>query len=30
VLYLLLAVIVFTPFIWRAIKKRNIKYPTDK
>ena len=30
VLYLLLAIIVFTPFIWRAIKKRNIKYPTDK
>lgn len=29
VLYLLLAVIVFTPFIWRAIKKRSIKYPAD-
>jgi putative tricarboxylic transport membrane protein len=29
-LYLLLAAIVFTPFIWRAIKKRDIKWPTSK
>jgi len=30
VLYLILAIVVFTPFIWRAIKKRDIKYPTKK
>ena len=27
VLYSVLALVVFTPFIWRAIKKRSIKYP---
>ena len=27
VLYLVLALVIFAPFIWRAIKKRNIKYP---
>ena len=30
VLYLILAIVVFAPFIWRAIKKRDIKYPTKK
>lgn len=28
VLYTVLAIVVFAPFAWRAIKKRNIKYPT--
>jgi putative tricarboxylic transport membrane protein len=27
VLYTVLALVIFTPFIWRAIKKRSIKYP---
>ena len=27
VLYAILALVIFSPFIWRAIKKRNIKYP---
>ena len=27
VLYAILALVIFAPFIWRAIKKRNIKYP---
>jgi len=30
VLYLILAIVVFAPFIWRAIKKRDIKYPAKK
>jgi len=30
VLYLILAIVVFAPFIWRAIKKRDIKYPVKK
>lgn len=30
VLYIILAIVVFTPFIWRAIKKRDIKYPKKK
>ena len=27
VLYFVLALVIFVPFIWRAIKKRSIKYP---
>ncbi len=30
VLYIILAIVVFTTFIWRAIKKRDIKYPKKK
>ena len=30
VLYLILAIVVFAQFIWRAIKKRDIKYPAKK
>lgn len=30
VLYIILAIVVFTPFIWRAIKKHDIKYPKKK
>ena len=30
VLYLILAIVVIAPFIWRAIKKRDIKYPAKK
>ena len=30
VLYTVLALVIFVPFIWRAIKKRDIKYPKKK
>jgi putative tricarboxylic transport membrane protein len=30
VLYTVLALVIFAPFIWRAIKARNIKYPKQK
>ena len=29
VLYAVLAVVIFAPFIWRAVKKRSIKYPNE-
>jgi putative tricarboxylic transport membrane protein len=30
VLYLVLALVIITPFIWRTIKRRNIKWPVGK
>ena len=30
VLYIVLALVIFTPFIWRAIKRRNISWPDKK
>ena len=29
VLYAVLAVVIFAPFIWRTVKKRSIKYPNE-
>jgi putative tricarboxylic transport membrane protein len=29
ILYTVLALVIFVPFVWRAIKKRNIKYPNS-
>ena len=29
VLYAVLAIVIFAPFIWRTIKKRSIKYPAE-